>query len=97
MKAFEGQPETVFPESVYPNPFLSELNVKLTTETDAATLFHLYNAAGQLVFAQAYDLPSGNNVVTLNLGGRKLPAGAYFLRISDAAGEIRTKQVIKAE
>ncbi|MBX2927651.1 MAG: carboxypeptidase regulatory-like domain-containing protein [Saprospiraceae bacterium] len=82
---------------VYPNPFISELNVKLEMETDAVLLFHLYNAAGQLVFAQAYDLPSGHHTTTLNLGGRRLPAGAYFLRISDDKGELRTKQVVKVE
>lgn len=91
------EPKEALIGEVFPNPFSSELNVKLELETDAVLLFHLYNAAGLLVFAQAYDLPSGNHTTNLNLGGYRLPAGAYFLRISDDKGEIRTKQVVKVE
>ena len=89
--------EPVSIHKVFPNPFTSHLHVELDQDKPGAVLFHLYDANGKLVFAQAEELPAGKQVTALNLSGRHLPAGAYFLRISDETGEIRTKPLVKAE
>lgn len=80
---------------VYPNPFISTLNVEMEVKTAQAYLFHLYNEAGQLVFAESRELEAGLQSLQLDLVKRHLPEGAYFLRISDDAGEIRTKRLVK--
>ncbi|MCB0554786.1 MAG: carboxypeptidase-like regulatory domain-containing protein [Phaeodactylibacter sp.] len=82
--------------NVYPNPFTSWLQVELQLEQPQSMLFHLYDASGKLVFAQAEGLPQGRANLRLELEGRHLPAGRYFLRVSDEAGEVRTKGVVKA-
>lgn len=81
---------------VYPNPFTSWLQLELQLEKPQTMLFHLYDASGKLVFTQAEALPQGRASLRLELGGRRLPAGMYFLRVSDEVGEVRTKGVEKA-
>ena len=80
---------------VYPNPFISTLNVEMEVKTAQTYLFHLYNEAGQLVFAESRELTAGLQPLQLDLVQRHLPEGSYFLRISDDAGEIRTKRLVK--
>lgn len=81
--------------TVYPNPFISTLTVEMEVKTAQPYLFHLYNEAGQLVFAESRELEAGLQNFQLDLVQRHLPEGAYFLRISDDAGEIRTKRLVK--
>ncbi|MCC6727424.1 MAG: T9SS type A sorting domain-containing protein [Saprospiraceae bacterium] len=80
----------------YPNPFISYVNVEIEVPSPDAYLFHLYNESGQLVFAQAMEMEAGLRVAQLDLVQQHLPEGAYFMRISDKAGEIRTKKLMKA-
>lgn len=83
--------------NLFPNPFTSFVNVELDLPEPGRLLFHLYDASGKLVFAQAEELPQGRQLLNLDLSGRCLPAGTYFLRISDEAGEVRTKPLVKVE
>lgn len=80
---------------IYPNPFLSTLTIEMEVKTSQPHLFHLYNEAGQLVFAESRELETGLQTTQLDLVQRHLPEGAYFLRISDDDGEIRTKRLVK--
>ncbi len=67
----------------------------MEVKTAQVYLFHLYNEAGQLVLAESRELETGQQNFQLDLVQRHLPEGAYFLRISDDAGEIRTKRLVK--
>lgn len=87
--------ETKAKITTYPNPFLSQLNVEMEVKTAQPYLFHLYNETGQLVFAESRELEAGLQTLQLDLVQRHLPEGIYFLRISDDAGEIRTKRLVK--
>ena len=80
---------------VFPNPFVSEIAVKIEMQQPDAILFHLYNEAGQLLFAETHELPIGTQTVLLDLNRKDLPEGLYFLRISDSIGEVRTKRIVK--
>jgi hypothetical protein len=82
-------------EKVYPNPFTSELNIELTLPEPDRLLFQLFDVAGKSVLTEARSLQEGAQLVRLELGGLRLPAGAYVLRISGQAGEIRTRPVIR--
>lgn len=82
---------------VFPNPFVSYINVKIELEKPEAILFHLYNEAGQLLFAETRELVAGTQYVPLDVNKNGLPEGLYFLRISDSIGEIRTKRVVKMQ
>ncbi|MBI5914985.1 MAG: carboxypeptidase-like regulatory domain-containing protein [Bacteroidetes bacterium] len=81
--------------TTYPNPFISTLNVEMEVSTPQPYLFHLYNEGGQLVFAESRELEAGLQTFQLDLVQRHLPEGIYFLRISDGAGEVRTKRLVK--
>ena len=80
---------------VFPNPFISNLSVKIKLERPDAILFHLYSETGQLLFAESRELPEGTQTLQLNLNRHNLTAGVYFLRISDSQGEIRTRKLVK--
>lgn len=81
--------------SIFPNPFLNWLQIEFEIQTNDVYLFHLYNINGQLVFAETVDLTKGLQSVSLDFTNKNLPDGTYFLRISDADGEIMTKKVVK--
>jgi CarboxypepD_reg-like domain/Secretion system C-terminal sorting domain len=81
--------------TTYPNPFISILNVEMEVKTSQPYLFHLYNEGGQLVFAESRNLEAGLINFQLDLEQRHLPEGAYFLRISDDVGEVRTRRLVK--
>ncbi len=80
---------------IFPNPFVSSVSVKIELEKPEPIIFHLYNEAGQLVFAETKELLDGIQIIQLNLAKRNLPEGIYFFRISDSIGEIRTKRIVK--
>ncbi|MCF8246562.1 MAG: carboxypeptidase-like regulatory domain-containing protein [Saprospiraceae bacterium] len=81
--------------NIYPNPFISTLNVEMEVITAQPYLFHLYNEPGLLVFAESRNLEAGLQTFQLDPVQRHLPEGIYFLRISDDAGEVRTKRLVK--
>ena len=81
--------------TAYPNPFIATLSLEMEVKTAQPYLFHLYNEAGQLVFAESRELEAGPQSFQLDLAQRHLPEGTYFLRISDDAGEVRTKRLVK--
>ena len=96
-KELEPTTEQVEILHLFPNPFTTFVNVEFDQPQPGRLLFHLYDASGKLVFAQMGELPKGRQVIPLDFSGRHLPAGTYFLRISDSVGEIRTKPLVKVD
>lgn len=81
--------------NTYPNPFVYTLNVEMEVLTPETFQFQLHNGGGQLVYAERMELPTGRQTLQLDLAQRHLPEGTYFLRISNAKGEMLTKQLVK--
>ncbi|HRD81923.1 MAG TPA: T9SS type A sorting domain-containing protein, partial [Saprospiraceae bacterium] len=81
---------------VYPNPFTTELHVRLEGRQAGAAQFHLFDAAGRLVLSRTEILQEGMQTVSFGLNDR-LPGGVYYLRVSDAAGEISTHPVVRVD
>jgi hypothetical protein len=73
--------------SVYPNPVVSVLNVKVDEVYDGATLV-LYNSLGEIL--QSQDLINTLEVMSLE----RLPSGVYFLRIANG-NTYTVKKIIK--
>lgn len=91
---------TVFALSVgqvYPNPFTSELHVKLEVEQPGPAQFQLFDAAGRHVLSRTELMQEGMQTISFNMNCYRLPGGVYYLRVSDAAGEISTHSVVKAD
>ncbi|HRK82718.1 MAG TPA: carboxypeptidase-like regulatory domain-containing protein [Saprospiraceae bacterium] len=82
---------------VYPNPFTTELHVRLEGRQAGAAQLHLFDAAGRSVLSRTEILQEGMQTVSFNLNDYRLPGGVYYLRVSDAAGEISTHPVVRVD
>lgn len=71
--------------SVYPNPVMSELSIKLPANT-TITKAVIYNLAGQQVL-------QSNQAQNIDVSA--LPSGAYFLKATTTNGGSFTKKIIK--
>jgi hypothetical protein len=76
-----------FGAAAYPNPWAGELHVQLVGLSAEPLSFALYDALGKLVLA--HTTASAQQVELPQVGG--LPAGVYYLRISQGAA----RQVVK--
>lgn len=68
---------------IYPNPASDEINVSL--ENENVKKIAIYNLLGNKV--SDYRV-SGNNVSTVKLNIANIPTGVYFMRFSNASGNI---------
>jgi len=71
---------------VYPNPFTSNINVKIENEAKGSS-FTIYDAAGIRVLGKV--LKETLNSIQLNL-----PAGVYFYQIEGKGGAVQTGKII---
>jgi len=78
--------------SVFPNPFLETLTVRLPSALTAAATLDLLDVNGKQLTSKA--LPAGTEIA--NLSGLDLPAGAYVLRVTDAEGGILLARPVEA-
>ncbi len=76
---------------VYPNPFTNEIIVSIKNPTDTKLQMELFNALGQKVFFNSYDLSGADQ--TFDLPVSSLAHGLYFLRISGNTVKFQQKLV----
>jgi hypothetical protein len=81
----------------YPNPFKDQFQVKVVLEQANTLLFHLYDNNGQLLHAESQDLLAGEYSILLSERVAYLPAGTYYLRISDGEKELAVRKVVRVE
>ncbi len=75
--------------SVFPNPFINKLHIRLEGGSNQKTEIRIFNSIGKAVFLRTYENESEININDLNL-----PVGQYFVRIN--TGDKSTiKQLIK--
>ena len=94
-KKKERKKERTVLAEVYPNPFISSINLKLDIDKKDRYLLHLYNASGQLIWAETFHLKKGMQELHLDFSNKNLAQGNYFLRITDSKLEIQTKKIFK--
>jgi hypothetical protein len=82
--SFVDNPNTI---TVYPNPVMALLNIKVNEVHDGATLV-LYNSLGEQVQSQVLT----NTLEVMSL--ERLPAGVYFLRMANG-NTYTVKKIIK--
>lgn len=95
----EEETITKLPEvKIFPNPFVSNLNVTYNYDTKGEYLFHLYDMNGRLLFAKTYNLLKGKQTIELDVANKHLIDGVYILQISDKQDRIlATKKVFKGQ
>jgi hypothetical protein len=74
---------------IYPNPATTQLNI--TLETTKPITIEVYNVLGQLKMKHVHN--GGTSTMDLN----ELPTGIYFLRYTNAAGQVISKQFKKIQ
>lgn len=71
---------------VYPNPFVSEANISLSSPADGLITISLINAAREIIRTETRQVYKGaNNISIHNL--EKLSTGIYFIELKNAAGK----------
>jgi hypothetical protein len=79
--------------SAYPNPFVSNIKLSVTSERTTNALVSLTNTAGQRLISQTVQLQNGENVVVLqNLAA--LQPGIYVVELATEDGK-NYQKVIK--
>ncbi|MGB4770782.1 MAG: T9SS type A sorting domain-containing protein [Chitinophagaceae bacterium] len=69
--------------SVYPNPVVNEVNIKLATPQTGSLSAELMSMNGQVLQSRQF---SGTKLTNIQFNlNRKYPSGAYFLRVKNAA------------
>jgi hypothetical protein len=75
-----------------PNPFSGFTTITVESAVTANFKFEVFNTLGQTVYIDEVKLVTGENKFTFDAG--KLPNGAYYYTIGNAAGKISRKMVI---
>jgi len=84
--------------TIFPNPFIDNIQVNYDFEEQGDYLFHLYDNNGRLLFAKTYNLSKGKQAVDLDMAAQHLLDGMYILQISDKQDRIlATKKVLKGQ
>lgn len=71
--------------SIYPNPFINDVNLRLSIQKPVAELtVRVTDMNGTIIHTQKFtNVPAGIWKQSLGLKGRKLSSGMYMVRISD--------------
>ena len=77
---------------VFPNPVADKVNVQLELKENMDLEVSVINLLGELILSENKNLDQGVNTLTINL--QDLPAGIYFLNLSDGQ-EIISQRMIK--
>jgi hypothetical protein len=83
--------------AVYPNPSGGAFRMFIASPQAEAVLLRVYDAAGRLVFSDRTLLRAGDNEIAfdgMDLSGRRLSSGVYFLRLDALGQSIHRKLVI---
>lgn len=78
---------------IYPNPTTNLLNVSFELEDTQGFEVKLISVTGNVVYQESKDSFSGNYVNTIDLSN--MAKGVYFLNLSNDAGAINKKVVVK--
>jgi choice-of-anchor B domain-containing protein len=82
--------------SVFPNPFKTEFNVQVQTQSSETVHFVVYTPEGKEVYKQDYSLQTGQNEVRIE-PTRDLAPGLYLLRIEGPLSYAVQKPVLKID
>jgi hypothetical protein len=79
--------------SIYPNPFINRLNIKLASVQNGDIVAELYNSDGILVGKN--KAASQNGEIQLNFSGSKLLPGLYTIRLTRNNQVLLTDKIVK--
>ncbi len=84
--------------TIFPNPFVHNLEVSYDFADKGDYLFNVYDMNGRLLFAKSYHLLKGKQTIELEMATKNLNHGVYILQLSDSQDRIlATKKVYKGQ
>jgi len=86
------EPPVIADLTLSPNPARTSVAVSFTTAHNRAVDVQLMNALGQII--KTRRIQTSPDQTRLNLGVHGLPAGLYFVRVTDGQAETRKKLLI---
>jgi hypothetical protein len=89
---FDVANEATLQLAVNPNPFTDYISTNVLVKTDGTHTIRVLDAMGKTVHHQVKELNSGAQTIGLNLGN--LPAGLYYLQVTDNKN-VATKKIVK--
>ncbi|WP_020529366.1 T9SS type A sorting domain-containing protein [Flexithrix dorotheae] len=81
--------------SVFPNPFIQEINISLDKDFSQPAGVKLFNATGKEVFFQNFGADYKERFIQLEVSDQLLQKGIYFLNVIGVAGDIETLRLMK--
>ena len=75
---------------VYPNPFISSLNLELDWLSDETTTVRIFNIIGKQIFLESFE----PTVLNININTNSFEKGIYFVEIKNG-NKIDTQRIIK--
>jgi uncharacterized repeat protein (TIGR01451 family) len=79
--------------NVFPNPFVSNINLSLSSTIDAPSIIKIISFDGRVVLERTVDVQKGENIISMkNCGG--FPAGNYILEVN-IGGEKSIRKILK--
>jgi len=80
--------------SVYPNPFIDDITIRLSYESADEVKLMLMDVNGRLIFSEVHNLSGNNEQLIISNKIKKLNSGIYFLGITiDQRAEV--KRIVK--
>ena len=78
--------------SVYPNPFISDIKIKLSSQLDEVATFRILSFDGREILNRKISVQKGDNIVVLKDFGT-LAKGSYILEVTTSADKYINKIV----
>ena len=79
---------------LFPNPAENTVNLQIQLKKRSTIQLVIINTVGQVFDTKTINLSSGKNIESLEIS--QLPAGLYFIKIQNTAGQtLHTHQLIK--
>ncbi|MBC5774013.1 T9SS type A sorting domain-containing protein [Pontibacter sp. KCTC 32443] len=82
--------------TAYPVPFRDRVNVEFKAERSGNYTINLYDSKGKLIKELKAGKSKSGQLQSIEVDGRSLPDGMYFIRVVDNAGS-RTVKLLKKE
>ncbi len=79
---------------IFPNPFSDFLSLEAELETSQELQLTMWSVTGIEIYDKKIDLQKGNHRINLEIN-HQLPAGSYFLKVSNENGSIGYFKLIK--